>query len=940
MMKRFLVLAALLPSLALGAPVLYENATGAIIDPSGAKLPALRLSIGLGVTNVPEFGGIKLDGATNGSVTLSAEAVAGTAHTFFLPAADGTNGQVLKTNGGGHLSFTNAASGTGDVVGPASATDNAIARFDLTTGKIIQNSGITIADGASGTLSGTNTGDQTISITGDGTASGGTGALTLAVTKINGTSLAGLATGLLKNTATTGVPSIAAAGTDYLAPSGSGAGLSGVTLSAIVPNTTPGAGQILVGNAGGTAYAPVSSSGDVTVGSTGAFIIGAAKVTNAMLAGSITNANLANSSITIGSTIVALGATGSTIAGVILTAPVINGLTSSGSTSLNFSGNSGTFLTSTGANTIGGDATFNGSISMTASGKNVTLSPTGGGTFTAAPAGAAAINAGSTLSLTSAGGSAITITSSGAGTINNMSIGQTTALAGSFTTLTNTGAATNSAAGAASTPALKLSGVPFAGTGTTSFPLLYINDANATASTTLSTSGTSFGINAHTGIGNLADWMLDGTSKFKITGNGSITNSGTISAGNSVKAGSGTTMGFTSGTILTDTSNGRVQVSNSAGTAGIHLDVATDGTLKILTRGAADSAILNVNAASLTGALAITGASTLSSTLGMGGTAITYGALPSGSTTDGSLATFSAQTYTVTGTNTATAFQANYHGIPTFTDASAGTVTDLFSELWAGPSAVAGSLTGTRKHTLGIVDATQATSTITGGFVLSTTLGTTGTSVSIGGGRIYAGDTIYSGNGFGMGTGNLGYITPRSNGVFQLADANQTSFGYLIFGINSNSAPAIGLGTANNLTFQSGAGTATWNDANTANSGTAANRYSLGIAAPTYTSTGTSVTDTVASTVYIGGAPTASTNTTITTPYALNVAANVSNFGGPIIHPRYTVSGLPSTAATGKVQGAIVVVTDALTPAFLVTVVGGGSTVAAVLYDGTNWVAF
>lgn len=37
-------------------------------------------------------------------------------------------------------------SGSGDVVGPASATDNAIVRFDLTTGKLIQDSGIIIDD--------------------------------------------------------------------------------------------------------------------------------------------------------------------------------------------------------------------------------------------------------------------------------------------------------------------------------------------------------------------------------------------------------------------------------------------------------------------------------------------------------------------------------------------------------------------------------------------------------------------------------------------------------------------------------------------------------------------------------------------------------------------------------------------------------------------------
>lgn len=42
------------------------------------------------------------------------------------------------------------------------------------------------------------------------------------------------------------------------------------TKAAIVPNTAPAAGQILVGNAGGTAYVPVSASGDVSVASTGA----------------------------------------------------------------------------------------------------------------------------------------------------------------------------------------------------------------------------------------------------------------------------------------------------------------------------------------------------------------------------------------------------------------------------------------------------------------------------------------------------------------------------------------------------------------------------------------------------------------------------------------------------------------------------------------------
>jgi hypothetical protein len=48
------------------------------------------------------------------------------------------------------------ASGSGDVVGPSSATDNAIARFDLTTGKLIQNSVVTIAD-TTGNMAGVGT---------------------------------------------------------------------------------------------------------------------------------------------------------------------------------------------------------------------------------------------------------------------------------------------------------------------------------------------------------------------------------------------------------------------------------------------------------------------------------------------------------------------------------------------------------------------------------------------------------------------------------------------------------------------------------------------------------------------------------------------------------------------------------------------------------------
>ena len=58
---------------------------------------------------------------------------------------------------------TPAGGGTGDVMGPASATDNAVARFDTTTGKLIQNSAVIVTDNGSITA-GDASGNQSISI--------------------------------------------------------------------------------------------------------------------------------------------------------------------------------------------------------------------------------------------------------------------------------------------------------------------------------------------------------------------------------------------------------------------------------------------------------------------------------------------------------------------------------------------------------------------------------------------------------------------------------------------------------------------------------------------------------------------------------------------------------------------------------------------------------
>lgn len=118
----------------------------------------------------------------------------------------------------------------------------------------------------------------------------------------------------------------------------------------------------------------------------------------------------------------------------------------------------------------------------------------------------------------------------GTASINiNGTVGATTPGTGAFTTLSNTGAATNSKSGAASTSALAVTGVPFAGTGTTSFPLVYINDANATASTTLNTAGTYLGVNGD-GTQDLMNLLKDGTSVVKVTSTHIEGASGSVSA--------------------------------------------------------------------------------------------------------------------------------------------------------------------------------------------------------------------------------------------------------------------------------------------------------------------------------------------------------------------------------------------------------------------------
>ena len=93
---------------------------------------------------------IALSGATSGVLTVKPAATT-TSYTVTMPSAQGAAGTYLQNDGSGGLTWA-AVTGTGDVVGPASATNNAIARFDTTTGKLLKNSTVLLSD--AGGLSG------------------------------------------------------------------------------------------------------------------------------------------------------------------------------------------------------------------------------------------------------------------------------------------------------------------------------------------------------------------------------------------------------------------------------------------------------------------------------------------------------------------------------------------------------------------------------------------------------------------------------------------------------------------------------------------------------------------------------------------------------------------------------------------------------------------
>lgn len=93
--------------------------------------------------------------STNAAVEIKDE---GNVITSGVTSINFTGSGVTATASGDAVTVnvTGGGGGSGDVTGPASSTDNAIVRFDGTTGKLVQNSVVTIAD-TTGNIAGVGT---------------------------------------------------------------------------------------------------------------------------------------------------------------------------------------------------------------------------------------------------------------------------------------------------------------------------------------------------------------------------------------------------------------------------------------------------------------------------------------------------------------------------------------------------------------------------------------------------------------------------------------------------------------------------------------------------------------------------------------------------------------------------------------------------------------
>ena len=337
----------------------YIGTTGVALNRSSANLALTGI---LSVT---------LPGSTSGSIQIIPIAVAGTGTVLTLPAVTGivvTTGDtdtVTNTMLAGSIAnakLTNSSTTIGTTAIALGASSTTLAGLTSVT-----STGFTGALTGNADTATTLATSRTIALTGDATASGSfngsanySRALTLATVNTNvgqfGSTTAIPVVTVNAKGLVTAISTVAISGsltfTGDVTGTGSTGGSTALSISAgAVTNamlagsianakltnssTTVGTTAIALG-ASSTTLAGLTSvtstsftgalTGNASTVTNGVYTTDTGTVTNTMLAGSIANAKLTNSSITIGITPIALGATSTTLAGM-------TGITYSGSTS-------------------------------------------------------------------------------------------------------------------------------------------------------------------------------------------------------------------------------------------------------------------------------------------------------------------------------------------------------------------------------------------------------------------------------------------------------------------------------------------------------------------------------------------------------------------------------------------------------------------------------
>lgn len=438
--------------------------------------------------------------------------------------------------------------------------------------------------------------NQTITLTGDTTGSGTTSIATT-TSKINGTSFAGLSTGILKNTTSTGIPSIAISGTDYLAPTGSALGLTGQASYNTISISAAGNTNITRSTNFDVQIVTVAGSNASSISLTH---------TNA-IAGDIQELFIA---LPAGTPVITVydGSTG----GTLLSTFAGTGIAGATTLTYSYSGSAWTPLkkgaallinnlsdltNTTTARTnlgLGTLATQNGTFSGTSSGTNTgdqiagtgltltsntfsvntsqnisTLSNLTGNGFVKTSGGTGALSIDTNTYLTSA---ATTVSNSDGTLTISPTTGAVVASLNLAQANTWTAPQVISSSGTASTSGLTLKGSLISGgSGTTTIPQLYLN-YGAVAPTSWNSNGQIFGINAPSGYsGDLISCHINGAGTiFELLATGSLSlgsggtqtlNCGTVNLQNS-----GNLLFATRSQIVSDADSNLV-IKNNAGTA-------------------------------------------------------------------------------------------------------------------------------------------------------------------------------------------------------------------------------------------------------------------------------------------------------------------------------------------------------------------------------------